>query len=165
MGDSIIRDASPEDGARYAEIYGPYVRETCVSFESDAPSPEEMAGRVAEKQGQGFAWLACEADGEIAGYAYFGPWRARAAYRNTVESAIYLDPRFQGRGLGRILYGALVERARAQGRRAMIGVIALPNGPSEALHEKMGFARVGVYREVGFKFGRWVDIASWELLL
>jgi L-amino acid N-acyltransferase YncA len=124
-----------------------------------------MAGRVGEKLERGFPWLACEVDGQFAGYAYYGPWRTREAYRNTVESTIYLDPSFQGRGLGRRLYSALIASARAQRRHAMIGIIALPNEASEALHRSLGFARVGVYREVGWKLERWVDIASWELLL
>jgi phosphinothricin acetyltransferase len=124
-----------------------------------------MASRVAEKLAHGFPWLALEVEGTVAGYAYYGNWRSREAYRDTVESTIYLDTSFQGRGLGSLLYGELIARARAQGRHAMIGIVALPNEASEALHKRMGFNRVGIYREVGRKLGRWVDIASWELLL
>ncbi|HOX32734.1 MAG TPA: N-acetyltransferase family protein [Spirochaetales bacterium] len=165
MDRNVVRDARSSDAHRFAAIYSPYVEGSCVSFESAAPSPEEMASRIEEKLGQGFPWLALEVGGELAGYAYYGPWRSREAYRGTVESTIYLDPAFQGRGLGKLLYGELVDRARSQGRHAMIGIVALPNEASAALHRKLGFARAGLYREVGFKLGRWVDIESWELRL
>lgn len=165
METSTIREARSSDAESFAAIYAPYVRDTCVSFEGEAPGAEEMASRIADKLGHGFPWLALESEGRIAGYAYYGPWRSREAYKNTVESTIYIDRAFQGRGLGSRLYAELIDRARAQGRRAMIGIVALPNDASEALHRKAGFVRVGVYREVGFKLGRWVDIASWELLL
>lgn len=165
MDRNMIRDAAASDAARFAEIYAPYVEGSYVSFEAQAPGTEEMASRIAEKLGQGFPWLALEAEGGVAGYAYYGSWRSREAYRGTVESTIYLDAAYQGRGLGARLYAELIERARAQGRHAMIGIVALPNEASEALHRRMGFERVGIYRQVGWKLGRWVDIASWELVL
>ena len=165
MADCVFRDARTEDAEGMAAVYAPYVESTSVSFELTAPSAAEMATRIAEKRDSGFPWLALEVGGRLAGYAYYGSWRARDAYRNTVESAIYLDGEFQGRGLATRLYAALIARARDEGRRAMIGVIALPNDASEALHRRLGFERAGLFREVGYKAGRWLDVAFWELLL
>jgi len=165
MNGYIIREAGPGDAERFAAIYAPYVEGSSVSFETKAPTAAEMASRIAAKREHGFPWLTLDVDGAVAGYAYYGAWREREAYKNTVESTIYIDPAFQGRGLGKQLYAALIERARTQGRRAMIGVITLPNEGSEALHRALGFERAGLFREVGYKAGRWLDVAFWELML
>lgn len=165
MDKNVIRAAAASDAARFAAIYGPYVERSGISFESKAPSAEEMASRIADKLGHGFPWLTLEVADTVAGYAYYGSWRSREAYRNTVESTIYIDPSFHGRGLGSLLYAALIEKARAQGMHTMIGVITLPNEASEALHRSLGFERAGLFREVGYKAGVWLDVAFWELLL
>lgn len=165
VSELCIRKATASDAAAFAAIYAPYVQGSCVSFETEAPSADEMAVRVADKSAHGFPWLTLEIAGRVAGYAYYGPWRSREAYRNTVESTIYIDPVFQGRGLGKRLYAALIDLARAEKKRAMIGVVALPNEGSEALHRSLGFERAGLFREVGYKAGRWVDVAFWELLI
>jgi len=99
------------------------------------------------------------------GNAYARPWRPRAAYRHSAESSIYLAPGATGRGLGTLLYQALIADLRQRGRHCVIGGVALPNATSVALHEKLGFAKVAEFKQVGFKLGRWVDVAYWELML
>jgi len=106
-----------------------------------------------------------ELDGGILGYAYATSWKVRAAYRHAAESSIYLAQEATGRGLGSRLYTALIAELGQRGLHCVIGGAALPNPVSVALHEKLGFTKVGEFREVGFKFGRWIDVAYWELLL
>jgi L-amino acid N-acyltransferase YncA len=160
----MLRPCTPTDAARICEIYNYYVRETVITFE-ESPVPEaEMARRIADITSH-LPWLVWEADGVILGYAYASPWKARAAYRHSVESSIYLTHEATGRGLGSRLYTALIAELRQRGLHCVIGGAALPNPASVALHEKLGFSKVAEFREVGFKFGRWIDVAYWELML
>lgn len=99
------------------------------------------------------------------GYAYAGPWKARAAYARTVETSVYVAVDASGQGLGRCLYAALIQRLQDAGMHALISGISLPNPASVALHESFGFAHVGNFRQVGHKFGRWIDVGYWQLLL
>ena len=160
-----IRPATALDAAPICAIYNPYVASTAISFEEAPVSEEDMARRIADVGAAGLPWLVLEADGRIAGYAYATKWRVRPAYRTSVESSIYLDPAFAGRGLGRQLYGALLDELRRRELHVVIGGIALPNANSIALHEKLGFRKVAHFSEVGRKFGRWTDVAYWELKL
>jgi phosphinothricin acetyltransferase len=164
-----LREATTADGKAIARIYNPYILETTITFEEEAVSGEEMARRIAEVQAQGLPWLVAEVRGpgqvQVVGYAYAVRFRPRAAFRHSVESSVYLDGAARGRGLGRVLYEALLARLRAAGRHAVIASIALPHPQSVALHERMGFAPVGMLREVGFKFGRWVDVGYWQVNL
>jgi phosphinothricin acetyltransferase len=107
-------------------------------------------------------WIVGEFNREVIGYAYYGPFRARAAYSHTVESTVYLSPETTGKGFGKSLYSALVESAQLNGFREIIGVVALPNPASLALHRTLGFEEVGVLRGVGYKFGRYIDISIWQ---
>ena len=160
-----LRDATPADAADIAAIYNVHVRATTATFELDEVDAGAMQRRIADVQERGLPWLVAEGDGRVVGYAYAGPWKPRAAYARTVETSIYLDAAACGRGLGRRLYAALVERLRAQGVHAAIGGISLPNPVSVALHEALGFRHVGVFREVGHKFGHWIDVGYWQLRL
>jgi len=101
----------------------------------------------------------------VAGYAYATKWRVRPAYRHSVESSIYLDQSCAGRGLGQLLYAALLDELRRRELHLVIGGIAQPNEASVRLHEKLGFRKVAMFSEVGMKFGRWVDVGYWELHL
>ena len=123
-----------------------------------------MARRIADVTA-GLPWLVWETEGGILGYAYATPWKVRAAYRHAVESSIYLAPQATGRGLGPKLYGELIAELRTRGLHCVIGGAALPNPASVSLHEKLGFEKVAEFRQVGFKFGRWIDVAYWELML
>lgn len=159
-----IRAATADDAARCAEIYAPFVTDSWVSFELTAPDSAEMAGRIAS-YGASHAWLVAEIDGRVGGYAYGSPHRAREAYRTSCDVAVYVDPAYARLGLGRALYGALLPVLQARGCHAAFAGIALPNPGSIGLHEAMGFATVGIYREVGWKLGGWRDVGWWQRLL
>jgi len=160
----MIRPARPEDAAGICDIYNHYVLESVVTFEESPVSAAEMAKRIAEITMR-LPWLVWEEEGSLLGYAYASPWKLRAAYRHSVEASIYLAPSATRRGIGSTLYKALIEDVRQRGIHAVIGGAALPNPASVALHERLGFEKVAQFRQVGFKFGRWVDVAYWELVL
>ena len=160
----MIRSATPGDAEQFCEIYNYYVRETTVTFEEEPVSQATMEERMAAVAGK-LPWLAAEVDGTVAGYAYATTWKPRAAYRYTVECAIYLDPAFHGHGLGARLYGELIKDLRGRGVHCVIAGVSLPNPASDALHEKLGFEQAGRFREVGNKHGRWLDVGYWILLL
>lgn len=162
MPTTHIRPATPLDAARICAIYNHYVTTTTISFEEEPVGAPEMAQRIADVGAAGLPWLVLDVDGELAGYAYATKWRVRPAYRHAVESTVYLDRAFSGRGFGRMLYGALLDALRARELHVVIGGIALPNDASAGLHEALGFRKVAHFSEVGKKFGRWVDVGYWE---
>jgi len=154
-----IRDAQASDMAAVQTIYSYYVTKTSASFEEVPPSVEEMQARLAKTRERGLPFLVAEADGEVVGYTYAGPFRFRTAYRYTIEDSIYVAPSVTRRGVGSALLGALVERCTELGYRQMIGVIGdSANRGSISLHRSLGFRQEGVLRGIGLKFGRWVDI-------
>jgi len=157
----MIRDAVAADAERCAAIYAPYVRETAISFESEPPAAEDMARRIADAQ-RAHAWLVLESDGEVIGYAYGGPFMARAAYQWATSVSVYLEQGRRRTGSGRALYEALFERLVARGHRTALAGIALPNDASIGLHVALGFEPVGTYRRVGWKLGRWHDVAWYQ---
>ena len=161
---NMLRPCTPADAAQICDIYNHYVRETVITFEETPVLEADMGRRIADITSH-LPWLVWEADGTILGYAYATPWKVRAAYRHSVESSIYLAHHATGRGLGSRLYQALIAELRQRGLHCVIGGAALPNPASVALHEKLGFSKVAEFREVGFKFGRWIDVAYWELML
>jgi L-amino acid N-acyltransferase YncA len=160
----MIRDCTPDDAAEICGIYNHYVRETVITFEESAVPVPEMADRIRNVITH-LPWLAYERESGILGYAYATPWKARAAYRHSVEGSVYLSPQATGRGLGTQLYAALIADLRKRGMHCVMGGAALPNPASVALHERLGFTKVAEFREVGFKFGRWINVAYWELML
>ena len=158
----MIRVASTEDAPAICAIYNHYVTNTIVTFEEEPVTASEMRERIIAVI-ERLPWLVLERNGVIAGYAYASPWKARIGYRFTVESSIYLAPEHVGCGFGSALYGALLEALRALDVHCVIGGAALPNPASIALHEKLGFRQVAHFRQVGRKFGRWIDVAYWQL--
>ena len=157
-----IRLATADDAAAIAAIYAPYVTDTPVSFEAEPPDEVEIRRRIGEG-GRLYPWLvAAEPDGTILGYASASRFRPRHAYRFTVETSVYLDPRAHGRGLGRALYERLLALLTAQGFTQAIAAITLPNPASVRLHEKLGFTATGTYRDVGQKFGTWHSVGLWQ---
>ena len=160
-----VRPATVDDAQDIAGIYNHYIEHTVITFEEDPVPAHEMASRIAEVQALSLPWLVAEIDARVVGYAYAGKWKPRSAYRYAVETAIYLEQGLQGRGIGTTLYAALLPALRASGIHAAIGGVALPNDASVALHEKLGFTRIGHFREVGWKLGRWIDVGYWEIVL
>ena len=139
-------------------IYAHYVLHDLCSFEEVPPSVEQMLARRAEVLRLGLPYLVAIEEGEVVGYAYASAWRTRPAYRNTVESSIYVAPGRHGRGIGSALLAELVARCAGGGFAQMVAVIGnSANAGSIRLHESQGFEHVGVLRNVGFKFDRWVD--------
>jgi len=160
----MIRPATLADAAAVATIYNHYVRHTPVTFEEEPVSAAEMSDRITEVLAS-CNWLVAVEDNTVVGYAYAGKWKSRCGYRYAVESTIYLDPSATGHGVGTKLYRSLIEDLRPRGLHAVIGGIALPNAASVALHEKLGFKKVAHFQQVGWKFGQWIDVGYWELLL
>lgn len=161
----MIRPVSFDDAARIADIYNYYVTDTVVTFEEETVTAEDYVARIKTILDAGLPWLVSEIDGVVVGYAYAGTWRKRAAYRFTVESAVYLDHEKQGQGSGTRLYQALFDELKAKGIHSVMGVVALPNPVSQKLHEKFGFKKVAEYSQVGRKFDRWIDVGCWQLML
>jgi len=157
-----IRSASETDAEAIARIYEHYVLHTSISFEEQPVSPAEMSERIREVASNALPWLVAEQAQRIVGYALAVKWKARSAYRHSVESSVYLDPVFTGQGFGTHLYRALLAMLRERSIHAVIGGIALPNAASIALHERLGFSKVAHFREVGYKFGQWVDVGYWQ---
>jgi L-amino acid N-acyltransferase YncA len=162
-----IRAAMPGDAAAIAAIYAPHVLTGTVSFEVEPPDARAMRTRMAASDGL-YPWLVVTEDsggepgGGVLGYAYATKFRERAAYRYVVETSIYVADVAQRQGAGRLLYKALIDTLKAQGFVHAIGAIALPNDASIRLHEAVGFRRAGVYREVGYKHGAWIDVGIWQ---
>jgi phosphinothricin acetyltransferase len=160
----MIRFAAPDDADRLCEIYNHYVLTDVATFEEEPVSADEMRQRVEDVQ-KHFFWLVYEEAGEVIGYAYAGKWKARAAYRHSVELSVYLSPERQGRGIGKQLYAELLRRLRDCDVHSVVGGVAGTNEDSMALHRSFGFEKVAVFRDVGHKFGRWIDVTYFQLLL
>jgi L-amino acid N-acyltransferase YncA len=157
-----IRAAEPRDAAAVAAIYNHYVEQTIVTFEEEPVSSVEMARRIEEVRDDSLPWLVAEQDGHIVGYASSRKWKSRSAYRFAVEVTVYVAPESARSGIGSSLYGGLFPMLQARGIHAVIAGIALPNEASVALHEKFGMRKVAHFPQVGFKFGRWIDVGYWQ---
>lgn len=160
-----VRAATVADAETVVRIYNHYVTNTIVTFEEEPIAAAEMARRMGQVTAAALPWLVAELDREVIGYAYAGRWHARAAYRFSVEVTVYVDHAHVGRRVGSHLYAALFPMLRARGIHAVLGGIALPNDASVALHERCGLEKVAHLREVGFKFGRWIDVGYWQRTL
>ena len=158
MSAVAIRPARPSDAAACARVYEPYVAGSCISFEYEPPSAEEMARRIAGAR-ERHAWLVLEDDRRIVGFAYAAPVKDRAAYRWACEVSVYLEPGRRRGGGGRALYEVLFDRLAARGYRRLIAGMTLPNEGSEGLHRALGFEPIGVQRRIGWKHGGWHDVA------
>ena len=159
----MIRPAVPADVENIARIYNYYVLNTMISFEEQLVPPQAIADRLQEVEAVSLPWLVAESSGSVIGYAYASRWKERSAYRYSVESTIYLEPGALGAGHGTRLYIALLTDLQKRKVHAVIGGIALPNPASVRLHEKLGFQKVAHFKEVGYKFGQWVDVGYWQL--
>jgi L-amino acid N-acyltransferase YncA len=161
----LMRDVCPSDAAAICAIYNHYVTSTIITFEEVAVSERDMAARISEVTSS-YPWIVCVENDAVVGYAYAARWKARSAYRHTVEVTVYVAAGATGRGLGTQLMAALLSRLRQHGDiHAAIGGVSLPNPASIALQEKFGFKPVGRFHETGRKFDNWIDVGYWELIL
>jgi L-amino acid N-acyltransferase YncA len=159
-----FRFAEEQDAAAIQAIYAPYCESSVVSFETKAPSVEEMGERIRKISGQ-FPWIVGELDRRVLGYAYGCQHRERPAYQWSVDATVYVSPPAQRTGLGRALYTSLFRILALQGYYKVYAGITLPNPGSVGLHEAVGFKPVGIYRGVGYKLGSWHDVGWWQLSL
>jgi phosphinothricin acetyltransferase len=159
-----LRLATPAHAAGCLAIYRPFVESSHTTFETEAPTEEEFARRI-ETYSRTHPWIVAADGDRVIGYAYASPFNNRAAYQWTAEVSVYIAPDARGRGLGRVLYTALLRCLRRQGCLNAAALIAQPNEASVALHESMGFRRVAYLPSPGFKLGRWHDVGWWWLTL
>ena len=165
MSDLVMRPYRPQDIPAVTRIYGHYVRETVITFETAEPDEAEMANRFATIAGKGHPLLVGEIDGEVIGYAYASTYRPREAYRFTCEDSIYLAPSAVGHGIGSQMLGRLIEESSKAGLRQMLAVITAERENSIRLHTKHGFRMIGTYEALGYKFDRWLDIVHMQRAL
>ncbi|MCG8382858.1 MAG: N-acetyltransferase family protein [Gammaproteobacteria bacterium] len=161
----MVRELQDSDLERITEIYNYYIRRTETSFEESEIDSIIMMDRVEKIRKSGLPWLVADISGHIVGYCYAAPWHGRAAYKNTVEVTAYLDHEELRQGTGSLLYQELLLRLKDNGIRTAIGVIALPNQGSVALHEKFGFEKVGHLHSIGRKNGKWLDVGYWQVVI
>ncbi|MCG8582197.1 MAG: N-acetyltransferase family protein, partial [Bacteroidales bacterium] len=161
---SMIRPVKATDADCIAGIYNHYIDSSIATFELDLIDENEMLNRI-KKINAKYPFIVFEESNQILGYAYASQWKLRKAYMKTVESSVYLHPEAHGKGIGTKLYSHLIGELNSMDIHAVIGGISLPNDASVRLHEKMGFQKIGQFKEVGRKFGKWIDVGYWELVL
>jgi phosphinothricin acetyltransferase len=159
-----IRIATPADAKEMLEIYSSFILNTGITQETEVPTVEEFSNRINNTL-QERPWLVCKIDNDIAGYAYAGKHRERKGYQWCIESSVYLNEKFFGRGVAQGLYKALFEIVKEQGFVNVYAVITLPNKRSVAFHESFGFTYFTTYRNVGYKLGRWHDVGWWQYVV
>jgi phosphinothricin acetyltransferase len=156
-----VRVVTEDDADAVLAIYGPIVRDTAISFEDDVPSVEELRRRISETL-ETYPWFVAEEDGELLGYGYAGPLRTRAAYRWSAEVSMYVRPDAQHKGVGTAIGMILTESLLRMGVVNLFGGTTLPNPASEGIYLKSGFEQTGVWRNAGFKLGRWHDVGWYQ---
>lgn len=161
---AVVRAFEGRDVGPACLLTNLYIRSSAAHFGIREGAEEEF--RAIWEAGRGaYPWVAAEVEGRFAGYAKAGVWRTREAYSKTAETGLYVEPDFQGRGVGRALYEELLKRVKVAGYHTIVAGITLPNEASVRLHEGMGFRKVGVFREVGRKFDHWHDVGWWQVML
>jgi L-amino acid N-acyltransferase YncA len=159
----IVRDATPFDAVGLLAIHNEAVRTTTAIWDETEVGLPDRAAWLAERLAAGFPVLVAEVDGVVAGYASYGPWRAKSGYRHTVENSLYVLASHHGQGLASALFDELIVRARTAGLHRMVAMIESANTVSIDLHARRGFVVVGQMSEVGSKFGRWLDLTIMQL--
>jgi L-amino acid N-acyltransferase YncA len=161
---ATLRLATLNDAQAIQAIYEPYVTHTIISFETVVPTVEEIEHRIIKKI-VAYPWLVYEQDGAIVGYAYGDQHSDRQAYQWSVDISVYVHEQWHRHGIGRALYSSLLALLRLQGFYNVYAGIALPNEKSVGVHEAMGMTLVGVYQQVGYKFGSWHDVGWWQMMV
>ena len=160
----MIRKVNATDAQAIAHIYNHYVLNTTISFETQAVTTAHMLHRITSISAQ-YPYLVYEHEGRVVGYCYAHLWKERVAYSQTLETTIYLHPDYCHRGIGKRLMQQLIEQCWAQGFHALIACITGGNEGSIALHQSLGFEQRSCFKEVGHKFGAWLDVVDLELIL
>lgn len=160
----MIRELKSTDCGSIARIYNKYILNSTATFETEAVSEEEMSCRLSAIAAR-YPCFVCEEEGMVVGYCYAHEWKGRAAYSKTLETTIYLSSEYQGRGIGSELMQRLIKECRNRGYHALIACITAENRNSRLFHEKLGFRQVSFFERVGEKFGHFLDVTDYELLL
>lgn len=160
----MVRDVILSDAKRIHEIYNKYVEDSWATFQEQPLTLEEIEAQI-QRIIKNFPWIVYQENDQIVGYTFADKWREKTAYRYTVETSIYLDPEYLGKGIGSTLKEAMITELKERGFHCVISAISLPNPASIAMCEKFGFQKVGHLKEIGYKFDEWIDIGYWQLLL
>ena len=160
----MIRPVKTSDAKGICDIYNYYVTDTIITFEESPVGIEEMESRIVEVTTE-LPWLVFEKNQHVVGYSYASRWKSRCAYRYSVESTVYVDPKFKNNRVGSLLYSSLIEILKKKKLHSVLAGIALPNEHSVKFHEKFGFLNVANLKEVGWKFENWIDVGYWQLSL
>lgn len=160
----MIRRVKLQDAKAITTIYNEYVENSVATFDTEPLREEDMRSRIAEIAAR-FPYFVYEEDGWVVGYCYAHLWKERAAYKHTLETTVYLAPGYLGRGIGKLLMQRLIEECRREGYHALVACITEGNAVSDSLHLGLGFKQVSHFEKVGLKFGRWLDVVDYELLL
>lgn len=163
-GEGDIRPVALADAEAITEIYNHYIKETTITFEVEPITAAEMASRIKDIFAH-FPYFVYEKHGKILGYCYAHLWKQRAAYSKTLETTIYLDKDAVHHGIGSLMVSHLIELCRAQGYHALIACITEGNEASVKMHESLGFKQVSSFKEVGYKFGKWLGAVDLEYIL
>ena len=161
----MIREATEKDAVAITEIYNYYILKTVTTFEEDEVTEADFRERINNVQKSGFSWLVAIENEQVIGYAYSSKWKDRTAYLKTAEVSVYLSHTVKSKGWGTKLYGALFSNLEGKDIHTVIGGITLPNLASVAIHEKFGMEKVAHFKEVGYKFGEWLDVGYWQVHL
>lgn len=159
-----VRNACEDDCDTLARIYSKYIMETTISFETSPVTPQEMLRRM-RLIIRHCPYFVAELDGKVVGYAYAHPWKERAAYRHTLETTVYVDAAYTHQGIGSLLVKRLIAACKQLDCHALIACITGGNTPSINMHSRLGFCPVSSFKQVGYKFGRWLDVVDMELQL
>jgi L-amino acid N-acyltransferase YncA len=160
----MIRQVEERDAKSITDIYNHYIVETTITFETKQLTESEMSARI-KSISDTSPYLIYEEEGRLLGYCYAHPWKERAAYSKSYETTVYLSPENKGRGIGTKLMKRLISECRQRGFHVLIACITDGNEASNHLHEKLGFKQVSHFRQVGMKFGHWLDVVDYELIL
>lgn len=160
----MIRRVKLQDAKAITTIYNEYVEHSVVTFDTEPLREEDMRSRIAEIAAR-FPYFVYEEDGRVTGYCYAHLWKERDAYKHTLETTVYMAPGYLGKGIGKMLMQRLIEECKREGYHALVACITEGNAASDSLHLGLGFKQVSHFEKVGLKFGRWLDVVDYELLL
>lgn len=160
----MIRTVTLNDAQAIADIYNEYILHTCITFETEAISTSEMTNRI-RTISSAYPYFVYETNGEILGYCYAHGWKEKQAYQQTAETTVYVKSGYTHQGIGLSLMQQLIDASRKSGLHTLVACITYPNEASVRLHEKLGFRQVSRFYEVGRKFGQWLDIYDFQLIL